>query len=61
MAGFMLNMNHIPVYYLLADIIKIMDMKMNKVNCLSFYGQTNTGKTLLANFINSHLTVSDQS
>ncbi|VDL58456.1 unnamed protein product [Hymenolepis diminuta] len=56
---FMFNMNHIPVYALLTDIIKIMDMKVNKVNCLCFYGQTNTGKTLLANLITSHLTVSD--
>lgn len=57
---FMFNMNHIPVHALLTDIIKILDMKVNKVNCLCSYGQANTGKTLLANLIASHLTVSDQ-
>ncbi|VUZ55378.1 unnamed protein product [Hymenolepis diminuta] len=51
----MLNMNKANIIHLLDYILKIMDMKTYKVNYLCSYGQTNTGKSLLAQFITSHL------
>nr|CDS30831.1 non capsid protein NS 1 [Hymenolepis microstoma] len=53
----MLNQNGIDIYELLNDIIAIMEKKTTKANTLCFKSQTNTGKTLLANLITSHLTV----
>lgn len=53
----LLNQNGINIEELLRDIVMIMDKETTKVNTLCFKGQTNTGKTLLASLITSHLTV----
>ncbi|VDO02512.1 unnamed protein product [Rodentolepis nana] len=53
----MLNANSIDIGALLGDIVQIMDKRKTKINTLCFRGQTNTGKTLLANLVTSHLLV----
>ncbi|VUZ38810.1 unnamed protein product [Hymenolepis diminuta] len=53
----LLNSNRIDIHELLQDIIDIMDKRSAKVNTLCFYGETNTGKTMLITLITSHLTV----
>ncbi|VDO06319.1 unnamed protein product [Rodentolepis nana] len=53
----MLNTNGIDMKQLLDVIVAIIDMKTSKVNTLVFRGPTNTGKTLMAKLINSHLTI----
>nr|CUU97699.1 hypothetical transcript [Hymenolepis microstoma] len=53
----MFNANSIDIGALLGDVVQIMDKKTAKINTLCFQGQTNTGKTLLANLITSHLLI----
>ncbi|VUZ41233.1 unnamed protein product [Hymenolepis diminuta] len=53
----MLNQNHIDIRDLLNDIIQIMDKKTKKINTLYFCEITNTGKTMLANLMTSHLMI----
>nr|CDS33272.1 non capsid protein NS 1 [Hymenolepis microstoma] len=51
----MLNQSGININELLTDIINIIYTKTTKMDTFCFKGQTNTGKTLLANLIASHL------